>query len=110
MAVRTPANEVQERDTMIPGLQTVWSRITSPNPTETTDEELAAACARRDESLHLRRLAETAFEILYDRHAKRLIAFLGGRVSMAVLDDVNQDVWVRVWQTLPTGFRGGNFR
>lgn len=95
---------------MIPGFPRTWSRMTNPNPAESTDEELAAACARRGESPHLRRLAETAFEILYDRHAKRLLAFLGGRVSVAVLDDVNQDVWVKVWQTLPTGFRGGNFR
>lgn len=76
----------------------------------TTDEELAATCARRDDSSHQRRLAETAFHTLYDRHAKRLLAFLGGRVDMAVLDDVNQDVWAKVWRSLPTGFRGGNFR
>jgi RNA polymerase sigma factor (sigma-70 family) len=29
---------------------------------------------------------------------------------MAVLDDLTQDVWEKVWRTLPTGFRGGNFR
>jgi RNA polymerase sigma factor (sigma-70 family) len=77
---------------------------------ETTDEELAATCARRDDSPLHRRLAETAFHALYDRHARRLLAFLGGRVEMAVLDDVTQDVWEKVWRTLPTGFRGGNFR
>jgi RNA polymerase sigma factor (sigma-70 family) len=82
----------------------------SSDTVEITDEELAAVCARRDDSPHYRRLAETAFHTLYDRHAKRLLSFLGGRVSMAVLDDVNQDVWARVWQALPAGFRGGNFR
>jgi len=75
-----------------------------------TDEELAATCARRDDSTHHRRLAETAFHTLYDRHAKRLLAFLGGRVDLAILDDVNQDVWAKVWRNLPAGFRGGNFR
>lgn len=80
------------------------------NTVETSDDELAAACARRDESPHARRLAEAAFRTLYDRHAKRLLAFLGGRVGMAVLDDVHQDVWAKVWQAVPTGFRGGNFR
>jgi RNA polymerase sigma factor (sigma-70 family) len=82
-----------------------------PSKTATiSDEELAATCARRDDSPRHRRLAETAFHTLYDRHAKRLLAFLGGRVNMAMLDDVNQDVWAKVWRSLPTGFRGGNFR
>lgn len=82
----------------------------SSNTIETVDDELAAACARRDESPRARRLAEAAFRTLYDRHAKRLLAFLGGRVRMAVLDDVHQEVWAKVWQAVPTGFRGGNFR
>jgi len=77
---------------------------------ETTDEELAATCARRDDSPLHRRLAETAFHALYDRHARRLLAFLGGRIDLAALDDVTQDVWEKIWRTLPTGFRGGNFR
>ena len=77
---------------------------------EIPDDELAAACASRDDSTDARELAESAFRTLYDRHAKRLLAFLGGRVSLAVLDDVHQDVWTKVWQSVPTGFRGGNFR
>jgi RNA polymerase sigma factor (sigma-70 family) len=77
---------------------------------EITDEELAAACARRDESSQARRIGEAAFRALYDRHAKRLLAFLGGRVNLAALDDVHQDVWAKVWQSMPTKFRGGNFR
>jgi RNA polymerase sigma-70 factor (ECF subfamily) len=81
-----------------------------PDTVKITDDELAAVIARRDQSPHHRRLAETAFHTLYDRHARRLLAFLGGRVSLAVLDDVNQDVWARVWQALPAGFRSGNFR
>ena len=82
----------------------------TPSVVEIPDDELAATCARRGESPHARRLAESAFRTLYDRHARRLLAFLGGRVGMAVLDDVHQDVWAKVWQALPTGFRGGNFR
>lgn len=77
---------------------------------DSPDDVLAAECARRDESQDARELAESAFRTLYDRHAKRLLAFLGGRVSMAVLEDVHQDVWAKVWQAMPTGFRGGNFR
>jgi RNA polymerase sigma-70 factor (ECF subfamily) len=82
----------------------------NPNLVEVPDDELAAACARQGDSAHARRLAEAAFRTLHDRHAKRLLAFLGGRVSLAVLDDLHQDVWAKVWQAMPAGFRGGNFR
>jgi RNA polymerase sigma-70 factor (ECF subfamily) len=78
--------------------------------TATTDEELAAACARRADSALARRQAEDAFRTLYDRHARRLLAFLGGRVERVVVEDVHQDVWAKVWQAAPAGFRGGNFR
>jgi RNA polymerase sigma factor (sigma-70 family) len=77
---------------------------------ETPDDELAAACVHRNDSPQARKQAETAFRTLYDRHAKRLLAFLGGRVNWAVLDDVHQEVWAKVWQAVPTGFQGGNFR
>src|SRR5262245_3171539 len=95
---------------MIPRFSCFRDPAMTSNTAEATDEELAAACARRDDSPHHRRLAETAFHTLYDRHAKRLLAFLGGRVNMAVLDDVHQDVWAKVWRTLANGFRGSNFR
>jgi RNA polymerase sigma factor (sigma-70 family) len=86
-----------------------WGRLMNSDTVEITDEELAAVCARRG-SPGYRVRAEAAFRALYDRHARRLLAFLGGRVGMDVLDDVSQDVWAKVWRTLPTGFRGGNFR
>jgi RNA polymerase sigma-70 factor (ECF subfamily) len=82
----------------------------NPDTVALTDDELAAVIARRDASPHHRARAEAAFRALYDRHARRLLAFLGGRVGMGVLDDVSQEVWAKVWQALPTGFRGGNFR
>ncbi|MGL6097677.1 MAG: RNA polymerase sigma factor [Fimbriiglobus sp.] len=78
--------------------------------TATTDEELAVACARRAESPLARRYAEDAFRTLYERHARRLLAFLGGRVERVVVEDVHQDVWAKVWQATPTNFHGGNFR
>jgi RNA polymerase sigma factor (sigma-70 family) len=76
----------------------------------TTDEALAAAVAGRDAGPAARREAETAFRALYDRHARRLLAFLAGRLPSAALDDVHQEVWQRVWQHTAGGFRGGNFR
>jgi len=81
----------------------------SSTTVELPDDELAAACARRDESPLKRRSAENAFRILYDRHAKRLLAFLNARVGKAAIEDLHQDVWAKVWQAIPN-FRGGNFR
>ena len=43
----------------------------APSAIEIPDDELAAACARRDETPHARGPAEAAFGALYDRHAKR---------------------------------------
>jgi RNA polymerase sigma factor (sigma-70 family) len=80
------------------------------NEVVTSDDELAAACARRDESPRARRVAEDAFRTLYDRHARRLMAFLVGRVCRAVLEDVHQEVWAKVWLALLTRYRGGDFR
>jgi RNA polymerase sigma-70 factor (ECF subfamily) len=77
---------------------------------ETTDDELAAACARRDTSPRARRAAEDAFRSLYDRYARRLMAFLAGLVGRSVLEDVHQEVWAKVWLALPTRYRGGDFR
>lgn len=77
---------------------------------DTTDEDLTAACARRGDSPRSRQHAEVAFRTLYDRHARRLIAFLGGRVDRVLVEDIHQDVWARVWQATPSGFNGGNFR
>jgi RNA polymerase sigma factor (sigma-70 family) len=31
-------------------------------------------------------------------------------VKTALVDDVHQEVWTKVWKALPTGFQGGNFR
>src|SRR5262245_16221395 len=79
-------------------------------PEALTDEHLAAAVARRAESPHAAREAQAAFRALYDRHARRLLAFLAGRLKSAAVDDVHQEVWQRVWQHSGAGFRGGNFR
>jgi RNA polymerase sigma-70 factor (ECF subfamily) len=75
-----------------------------------TDEALAGRAARRDASPAARADAQDAFRELYDRHARRLLAFLAGRVKSAAVEDVAQDVWQKVWQSLPTAFHGGSFR
>jgi DNA-directed RNA polymerase specialized sigma24 family protein len=51
-----------------------------------------------------------AFEELYRRHASRLLAFLAARVKRSDLDEVHQDVWLRVWERLPAQMRTPGWR
>jgi RNA polymerase sigma-70 factor (ECF subfamily) len=74
-----------------------------------TDEELAQVAAERDPGGQDGR-ARQAYELLYGRHARLLIAFLATRVNRSEIEDVHQEVWLKVWKALPTGFQGGNFR
>ncbi len=75
-----------------------------------TDEELAFTIACRARSEADWRQARDACSELYQRHARRLLAFLAARVAGSDLEDIHQGVWERVWSRLPEGFRGGNFR
>jgi RNA polymerase sigma factor (sigma-70 family) len=74
-----------------------------------TDEQLAEIVARRDQ-VDSWKPARDACAQLYSRHARALLAFLAARVLRSDLEDLHQAVWERVWQHLPTGFHGGNFR
>lgn len=78
--------------------------------TPVTDEQLAARIAGRDAASGDRRAALEAFEELYRRHAGKLLGFLAARMKRSDIEDVNQVVWKRVWEHLPSGFHGGNFR
>src|SRR5947209_3692009 len=80
------------------------------NETTRSDEELAAEIAGRDASERAFRAAREAFEGLYRRHAPLLLAFLSSRVHASERDDLHQDIWQRVWVSLPAQFQGGNFR
>lgn len=75
-----------------------------------TDEQLAEQVALREESAERDRAAQEAFRVLYDRHARLLLAFLATRVPRNELDDLGQMVWQRVWKSLPTQFKGGSFK
>lgn len=75
-----------------------------------TDEGLAAVVARREESPSAHAAARDACRSLYDRHARKLLSFLSGRVKPSAVEDIAQEVWQKVWQSLPTAFRGGSFR
>jgi len=75
-----------------------------------TDEQLAEIVASRGSSAEAMYAAHAALMELYRRHARRLLAFLGARVTRGDLDDMHQEVWLRVWRHLPGGFEGGCFR
>jgi RNA polymerase sigma-70 factor (ECF subfamily) len=75
-----------------------------------SDEQLAATLAQREHSGPAAQAAQDAFRDLYERHARKLLAFLATRVHRNDLEDVHQEVWERIWKHLPEGFHGGNFR
>ena len=74
------------------------------------DERLAAIVSDRDRSDRAMRAAQDAFGQLYQRHARRLLAFLAARVPRCDLNDLHQEVWLRARRHLPSGFHGGNVR
>ncbi|MEJ7636407.1 MAG: sigma-70 family RNA polymerase sigma factor [Singulisphaera sp.] len=78
-----------------------------PDP---SDEHLAEIAARRDTGGTASRESLEAFLRLYDRHARRLAAFLSSQVPEADREDVHQEAWLSAWNGLPDGFHGGNFR
>lgn len=47
---------------------------------------------------------------LYEEHAPRLLSWLAGRVPRSRVDDLHQEVWLRVVRAYETQFEGGNFR
>jgi RNA polymerase sigma factor (sigma-70 family) len=75
-----------------------------------SDEQLAGVIAGRGETDEGWKLAREAFSQLYVRHARKLLGFLSARVHRNDLEDIHQAIWERVWNHLPTGFHGGNFR
>jgi DNA-directed RNA polymerase specialized sigma24 family protein len=77
---------------------------------EKSDEQLAAAAARRDRSGVAPSEAQIAFERLYRRHAPLLFAFIAARAPAADREDLHQEAWRRAWQHLPDQFHDGNVR
>lgn len=78
---------------------------------EPSDDELAARVAQRGHSDSALRAAHSAFDQLYQRHARLLYAFLANRARESEIADPHQDVWRRVWQRLPDQYQArGEFR
>jgi RNA polymerase sigma factor (sigma-70 family) len=47
---------------------------------------------------------------LYEEHAPRLLSWLSGRVPRSRVEDLHQEVWLRVVRAYETQFDGENFR
>jgi RNA polymerase sigma-70 factor (ECF subfamily) len=75
----------------------------------TADEHLADQIVHQKDSAEALQAAQSAFDQLYRRHAPRLVGFLSARVKRSDLDEVHQEVWLRVWERLPRSFHGGDF-
>ncbi len=69
-----------------------------------SDEQLCAAIARHDGG------TQAAFGELYNRHARSLLAFLASRVERSDLEDVHQEIWLKVMHAAAKQFTGGSFR
>jgi RNA polymerase sigma-70 factor, ECF subfamily len=74
------------------------------------DEDLARLIARRDDSDLAWGRARDAFDHLYGRHARLILAFIAARAPGDDADDIHQEVWQRVWEKLPGHYQAGHFR
>lgn len=78
-----------------------------PPTTKRSQREKAA-----DEPIAPSRAAgrEPDVNTLYEEHAPRLVSWLSGRVPRSRVEDLHQEVWLRVVRAYETQFDGGNFR
>jgi RNA polymerase sigma-70 factor (ECF subfamily) len=74
------------------------------------DEQLAELASAAGSSESMRGEAVPAFEELYHRHARLLLAFVAARCESSEVDDIFQTVWSKVWKHLSDRFHGGSFR
>ncbi len=68
-----------------------------------SDQELVRQIAAGDEQ------SKAAFFTLFERYQKLTLAYTRTRVNRAEVDDVQQDVWLKVWRKINL-FDGQNFR
>jgi RNA polymerase sigma-70 factor (ECF subfamily) len=69
------------------------------------DEELALLVKGNDSQ------SARAYSLLYKRHAPAVLAFLAARLrNHAEASDLNQQVWLKVWERLATHFEPDHFR
>lgn len=93
----------------VPGYRKSMS--TCENLESRSDEKLADLIKGQGEALAQKQEAEAAFNLLYERHASILLAFLKVRCSSNLIaGDIAQETWLRAWQKIPEYFDGSHFR
>jgi RNA polymerase sigma-70 factor (ECF subfamily) len=78
--------------------------------TDAPDDPALADRIRRPRDAATLGDAQAALLELYRRHAPGLLAFLAARGPRADLEDLHQEVWLRVWRHAPHAFDGRHFR
>ena len=74
-------------------------------------ERSQRGCVTGDTSEPLREVAcAVDVNAMYEEHAPRLLSWLAGRVPRSRVEDLHQEVWLRVVRAYATQFDGGNFR
>src|SRR5262245_58665192 len=97
--------ELVETGSIMPSANRTTTTPIEPvaEPIAPSDEQLALAVAK-----HLNRADREAageeFMKLYDRHRRMLWAFVAARSSRRDADDIAQEIWQRVWSSLPSRF------
>lgn len=76
-----------------------------PSTSDHRDDELLERLTDND-----RERRRSALEQLYHLHGSAIIAYARMRVSAPVAEEIAQAAWLRAWNSLPDGFRGGDFR
>jgi len=77
-------------------------------PAASGDDDTIIAILRDPESLSTDK--ELAFQRLHARYSSDLRAFLRSKVGPDAMMDVEQTVWLRIWQKIATHFDGKHFR
>ena len=86
------------------------SMVKKPRAITRTDEQLAEIVTSRGSSAEDGLTARDAFVELYERYARRLLPLLARRVSRSDLDDLLQEIWLKIWLHPPGGHEHGRFR
>ena len=113
-AIRLPTNQWTSRAGVhLTSAQPATETVSMANSTlseATTDEELAQLISRQSSPGGNQQAAADAFVQLYRRYQSSVRSFVCARVNPNDLDDLEQEIWRKIWRYLPTKFQGGNFR
>ena len=84
---------------------------TCDNLEQQSDQTLASLIQGQGSAFEQKQEAQSAFNLLYERHAPVLLGFLKVRCRSNIqAADIAQETWLRAWQKIPDYFDGSHFR